>query len=256
MWSRTVAFGVVKRVAIRSLVTRPKVSQCRILPLPQQSLRPFALCMTTTSSSCTQPTTIRGISFVQQAVVDVLNDLFDPADVARGAALAKLNKGKKKKKRNDDNAEAEPELSEEEKKAIGDKAAAEAKPFTISDAMVTPATKAEFGDYQCNAAMGLAKSVGMNPRECAQKIVDGLLPKLGDIMEEPEIAGPGFINLRFKQDYLASAVGQMASDADGRLGIPRTSNKQKIVVDFLISQHCKGNACGTLAIDHYRRYTL
>lgn len=59
-------------------------------------------------------------------------------------------------------------------------------------------------------------------RECAQKIADGLMPKLGDIMQEPEIAGPGFINLRFKEDYLACAVGQMASGADGRLGIPLT----------------------------------
>ena len=101
---------------------------------------------------------------MQQAVLDVLNDLFDPAEVARGAALAKLDKGKKKKKKNAENAEAEPELSDEEKQAIADKAAAEAKPFSISDAMVTPATKADFGDYQCNAAMGLAKSVGMNPR--------------------------------------------------------------------------------------------
>jgi arginyl-tRNA synthetase len=48
------------------------------------------------------------------------------------------------------------------------------------------------------------------------------MPKIGDIMEEPEIAGPGFINLRFKEEYLTRAVGQMASDADGRLGIPPT----------------------------------
>lgn len=69
-------------------------------------------------------------------------------------------------------------------------------------------------------------------RECAKKIVDGLMPKLGDIMEEPEIAGPGFINLRFKEDYLASAVGLMAKDANGRLGVPQTAQKKKIVVDF------------------------
>lgn len=105
---------------------------------------------------------------MQQAVVDVLNELFDPAEVARGAALAKLEKGKtKKKKKNDSDEQAtveEPQLSDEEKQAIGDEAAAEAKPFSFVDAMVTAATKAEFGDYQCNAAMGLAKSVGMNPR--------------------------------------------------------------------------------------------
>lgn len=59
-------------------------------------------------------------------------------------------------------------------------------------------------------------------RECAQKIVNGLTTKLGDIMEDPEIAGPGFINIRFKEDYLSSAVGLMAKDANGRLGIPLT----------------------------------
>jgi hypothetical protein len=32
-------------------------------------------------------------------------------------------------------------------------------------------------------------------RDCAAKIVEGIMPKLGDLMEEPEIAGPGFINL-------------------------------------------------------------
>ena len=51
-------------------------------------------------------------------------------------------------------------------------------------------------------------------------------------MEEPEIAGPGFINLRFKQDYLTSAASAMASDANGKLAIPPTAHKKKIVVDY------------------------
>ena len=51
-------------------------------------------------------------------------------------------------------------------------------------------------------------------------------------MDVPEIAGPGFINLKFKKEYLSSAVTAMAKDAKGRLGIPKTSRKQKIVVDF------------------------
>ena len=69
-------------------------------------------------------------------------------------------------------------------------------------------------------------------RDCAAKIVDGLMPILGDVMDVPEIAGPGFINLKFKKEYLSSAVTAMAKDAKGRLGIPKTSRKQKIVVDF------------------------
>jgi arginyl-tRNA synthetase len=101
--------------------------------------------------------------------------------------------------------------------------------------MVTPATKPEFGDYQCNAAMSLSKSAGLNPRECASKIVEGLqtsIPNFNDVMETPEIAGPGFINLKFKEGYLANAAKIMADDAAGRLGIPQTSTKQKIIVDF------------------------
>ncbi|KAI2490012.1 aminoacyl-tRNA synthetase [Fragilaria crotonensis] len=123
-------------------------------------------------------------------------------------------------------------MSDEEKIALADAAASEARPFGLSDAMVTPATRPEFGDYQVNAAMGLANAVGMNPRECAAKIVEGILPKIGELMEAPEIAGPGFINLKFKEAYLEAAATAMAKDANGRMGVPLTDRKQKIVVDF------------------------
>ena len=56
-------------------------------------------------------------------------------------------------------------------------------------------------------------------RDCATKIVDGLRPLIGDVLEEPEIAGPGFINLKFKTDYLAGAIQRMAADAE-RLAVP------------------------------------
>lgn len=197
----------------------------------------------------TEPTThnsvtsLKGMNWVREQIVTVLNDEFDSKEVARSIALSKLEpkkkKNKKKKKKNNDtSAQAEtpkeegpPPLTQEEKDAIGNKAAEEALPFGISETMVTPATKLEFGDYQCNAAMGLAKNVGMSPRDCATKIVDRLRPLIQDIMEEPEIAGPGFINLRFKKEYLERSISNMALDPD-RLSIPITSKKQKIVVDF------------------------
>jgi arginyl-tRNA synthetase len=97
--------------------------------------------------------------------------------------------------------------------------------------MVTPATKLEFGDYQCNAAMVLAKNLGMSPRDCASKIVEGLRPLIGSIMDEPEIAGPGFINLKFKKEYLAQSIQLMASDTD-HLAVPRAGIQQKIIVDY------------------------
>ena len=39
-------------------------------------------------------------------------------------------------------------------------------------------------------------------------------------MEEPDIAGPGFINLRFKKEYLAESIENMAKDSEGRLAVP------------------------------------
>jgi arginyl-tRNA synthetase len=60
--------------------------------------------------------------------------------------------------------------------------------------MVKPAANAENGDYQANFAMPLAKILGgRKPQEVAKEIVAKLPPN--DILEEPTVAGPGFINL-------------------------------------------------------------
>jgi arginyl-tRNA synthetase len=183
-------------------------------------------------------TELKGIAWLQDNVVEVLNELYDPVDVARGNVLAKLEKPKKnkKKKGKDDDETAttpeEPQMSEEEKQALIDEAVASAVPFSRKDAMVTPATKPEFGDYQVNAAMGLAKSLGVKPRDCATQLVEALKPKIANFMEDPEIAGPGFINLRFREDYLRRSVQAMAADADDRLALPKVAQPQTIVVDY------------------------
>src|SRR5262245_60099235 len=71
-------------------------------------------------------------------------------------------------------------------------------------AMVKPAQDARFGDYQANCAMPLQKVLGRKPREVALEIVGRL--DLGDMLEKPEVAGPGFINLRLRNDWLARQV--------------------------------------------------
>ena len=68
-------------------------------------------------------------------------------------------------------------------------------------AMVKPAQDAKHGDYQANCAMSLAKVLGKKPRDVAQEIVARL--DLGDLLQPPEIAGPGFINLRLQADWMA-----------------------------------------------------
>ena len=64
--------------------------------------------------------------------------------------------------------------------------------------------KPQFGDYQANGAMGAAKHLKINPRELAQKILDQV--DLTEIAEKTEIAGPGFINITLKNDYLANCL--------------------------------------------------
>ena len=64
--------------------------------------------------------------------------------------------------------------------------------------------KPQFGDYQANGAMGAAKHLKTNPRDLAQKILDQV--DLSEIAEKTEIAGPGFINITLKNDYIANCL--------------------------------------------------
>lgn len=64
--------------------------------------------------------------------------------------------------------------------------------------------KPQFGDYQANGAMGAAKHLKTNPRDLAKKILDQV--DLSEIAEKTEIAGPGFINITLKNDYIANCL--------------------------------------------------
>jgi len=97
-------------------------------------------------------------------------------------------------------------------------------------AMVTAATDAKFGDYQANGIMPLAKQLKTNPRKLAEQIVAKL--DLTGICEKPEIAGPGFINLRLKPGFIAKALLEINADPTNRLGIEKLDKTQTIVVDF------------------------
>jgi arginyl-tRNA synthetase len=93
---------------------------------------------------------------------------------------------------------------------------------------IKPAQDSRFGDYQANCAMALAKALGRKPREIAQEIVERL--ELGDFLEKPEIAGPGFINLRLRSDWLVRQVQKIEGDA--RLGIRPVQSPQTFVIDY------------------------
>jgi len=86
----------------------------------------------------------------------------------------------------------------------------------------------KFGDYQANFAMQLKAKLGKNPREIAQDIINRV--DLADLCEPPEIAGPGFINLRLKDTWLTAQLN--AAVHDPRLGIPAVAQPQTYVVDY------------------------
>ncbi|MGD2095022.1 MAG: arginine--tRNA ligase [Phycisphaerales bacterium] len=96
-------------------------------------------------------------------------------------------------------------------------------------AIVKPSTDPKFGDYQANGVMGLAKKLKTNPRKLAEQIVEKL--DLSDICETPEVAGPGFINLRLKPQFIADKLLEINKDSTG-LGIDKTNVPKNIVVDF------------------------
>lgn len=97
-----------------------------------------------------------------------------------------------------------------------------------TDPVLVPASNPKFGDYQANCAMALAKRLKDKPRAIAEKIVANL--DVADICEPPEIAGPGFINLRLQTSYLQTQLQAIA--ADERLGVAEAEPVQKVIVDF------------------------
>ena len=75
------------------------------------------------------------------------------------------------------------------------------------DPEMRPATKPQFGHYQSNVALRLAKAEGRPPREVAAGIVERL--DVADLCEPLEIAGPGFLNFRLRSDVLAGSVTEL-----------------------------------------------
>ncbi len=107
-------------------------------------------------------------------------------------------------------------------------AAAFGDEFANTDPVLVPTNNPKFGDYQANVAMSLAKPLKNKPRAIATQIVEQL--DVADLCEPPEIAGPGFINLKFNSAFLEAQL--QAVYAEDRLGVATAKQPQKVIVDF------------------------
>ncbi|MCG8710051.1 arginine--tRNA ligase [Brenneria sp. 4F2] len=96
-----------------------------------------------------------------------------------------------------------------------------------SEAQVRQSAKVQFGDYQANGVMAVAKKLGMPPRQLAEKVVE--LLGLDGIAAKTEIAGPGFINIFLDKQWVANQV-ENALRAP-KLGVTPVK-PQTIVVDY------------------------
>ncbi|MEX3022589.1 arginine--tRNA ligase [Kluyvera sp. STS39-E] len=92
---------------------------------------------------------------------------------------------------------------------------------------VRQSAKVQFGDYQANGMMAVAKKLGMAPRQLAEQVLSHL--DLSGIANKVEIAGPGFINIFLDPAFLAEHISQALSS--DRLGIAKPQ-PQTVVVDY------------------------
>jgi arginyl-tRNA synthetase len=114
------------------------------------------------------------------------------------------------------------------------------------DPQIRAAKDERFGDYQANLAMGLGKALGRSPRDIANAVAVALQSsESAPHLEQVEVAGPGFINLKLSRQAVARALVDMARSE--RLGVEQCTTPQTVVVDY-----CGVNLAKEMHIGHLR----
>ncbi len=116
--------------------------------------------------------------------------------------------------------------------------------FRDAEPVVRASQNPEFGDYQADGAMALARRTGLNPRDLADRIARAAAPAVADIAEPPQVAGPGFINLRLKTPALAQMLAAMDTPA---LDVGPDPDTRPVAIDL-----CGVNIAKQMHVGHLR----
>lgn len=95
-------------------------------------------------------------------------------------------------------------------------------------AVVKVSDRHDLSDFQCNGALALAKIAHKNPREIGTMIADEL--KQENCIDSVSVDGPGFVNIKLKDEFIAANIDKIAQDE--RLGCGKTNNPHNIVLDY------------------------
>jgi arginyl-tRNA synthetase len=107
-------------------------------------------------------------------------------------------------------------------------AAPEGSDASVFAAAVRPSNDAKFGDYQANGCMAVAKALKKNPRDVAQVVARAV--DLEPLAGPPEVAGPGFLNVRLRDAWIARTLGDLLTDET--LGITPPARPKTVVIDY------------------------
>lgn len=107
----------------------------------------------------------------------------------------------------------------------------------------------DHGDLSTNVAFTLAKRQKANPQAVARQILEHLqLPET--LVGKPEIAGPGFINFKFKPAWYLTGVSDLLKQGQ-TYGRHETGRGKRVMVEFV-----SANPTGPLTIGHGRQAVL